>query len=78
MTDSQIRALQVRAARNAQKYRRALETQVNKLETVLNRLIKAKTRVTAERYGLLFSQWDAVKSAFIATEKAITDTQVLE
>lgn len=69
------RTLEVqKGLRNARKAYRSLDTQLEKVERELDRLIKRKTLVGPESLQTLINLWDkGVRSLYPATEKALAD-----
>lgn len=63
-----------RALRNARKYERTLDTDLEKVEREMLRLIKRKTLVGRSSVERLIALWDqGVRKSYPACEKALAD-----
>ena len=76
MSDAQYRALQSRAARNAQKYRMRAEKALNRVQLLLDRIARAKTVSSPEKYQNVFTAYDVFQSAVSDLNRALADLVV--
>jgi len=73
MNDSQILALQRKAARNAMKALRMEQLQEKQLRAQLDRIVGSRNPVDAKRYVVLADQMRAVNARRTVLEKALAD-----
>lgn len=73
MTEAKYHAIQVKALRTARQYHRALQTQAERLERILDRMIESKKVIRDSTYAKMVAQWDVIKQAYLADEKALAD-----
>lgn len=73
MNERELRDLIRKALRNARRQYRAMDTQGEKLERWLDRMIDRKTRIQRSEAAPLVPLWDTFKSRQLACEKAFAD-----
>lgn len=73
MTAGQQKSLVKKALRNARTYYRKMDTQGERLERVLDRMIERKTIPTGSDWDPLVREFNAYKQSLPGVEKALSD-----
>jgi len=73
MTDAKYHALQVKALRTARRYLRQYQTQIERVERILDRKIESKNKITATGYDAYVAAYNKVTGLRSTLDRAMAD-----